>query len=293
MGAWRDQQVTNEPDSRANPGSGAVTARGRSIAEGSRAPPRTGCAPLGDYDRGVGHAATASAIGTLRERPLHASLKRWYARPGDRVEVAVDGYVVDLVRGDLLIEIQTRGFATLRPKLHGPARTRPPRPGRAPDRRSTDGWSASTPTARSSRAAARRGTVRSSTSRPSSSASRTSSAIPASSSTSCWWSRRRSGATNPAAAGAARVGRWSSGGWWRSSRAPRSPRRGSRLPASARPARAVHHRGAGRADRPSRGGLAQQLAYCLRGIGLIEASGSAATPPSTSACGAACSLTPG
>ena len=56
--------------------------------------------------------ATASApwIGTLRERPLHASLKRWYAEPGDRAEVAVDGYVIDLVRGDLLIEVQTRGL---------------------------------------------------------------------------------------------------------------------------------------------------------------------------------------
>ena len=62
-------------------------------------------------------AGTGTAIGTLRERPLHASLKRWYARPGDRVEAAVDGYVVDLVRGDLLIEIQTRGFAMLRPKV--------------------------------------------------------------------------------------------------------------------------------------------------------------------------------
>ena len=56
-------------------------------------------------------------IGTLRERPLHASLKRWYARPGDRVEVAVDGYVIDLVRGDLLIEVQTRGFSSMRHKI--------------------------------------------------------------------------------------------------------------------------------------------------------------------------------
>jgi len=57
------------------------------------------------------------SIGTLRERPLHASLKRWYARPGDRTEVAVAGYVIDLVRDDLLIEIQTRGFSGMRPKV--------------------------------------------------------------------------------------------------------------------------------------------------------------------------------
>ena len=50
------------------------------------------------YDLRVRDAATGTAIGTLRERPLHASLKRWYARPGDRTEAAVDGYVVDLVR---------------------------------------------------------------------------------------------------------------------------------------------------------------------------------------------------
>jgi hypothetical protein len=59
----------------------------------------------------------ASRIGTLREKPLHASLKQWYARPGDRAEVVVDGYVIDLVRGDQLIEIQTRGFAGLRTKV--------------------------------------------------------------------------------------------------------------------------------------------------------------------------------
>ena len=56
-------------------------------------------------------------IGTLREKPLHASLKRWYARPGDRVEVRVDGYVIDLVREDLLIEVQTRGFASMKLKV--------------------------------------------------------------------------------------------------------------------------------------------------------------------------------
>jgi hypothetical protein len=39
------------------------------------------------------------------------------ARAGDGVEVPVDGYVVDLVRGDLLIEIQTRGFSMMKPKL--------------------------------------------------------------------------------------------------------------------------------------------------------------------------------
>lgn len=56
-------------------------------------------------------------IGTLGERHLHAALKEWYRRPGDLVEVEIDGFVVDLQRGDELIEIQTRGFSKLRRKL--------------------------------------------------------------------------------------------------------------------------------------------------------------------------------
>lgn len=57
------------------------------------------------------------SIGTLNEKPLHAELKRWYAESGDRFEVRVDGFVVDIVRGDLLIEIQTAGFSSIRHKL--------------------------------------------------------------------------------------------------------------------------------------------------------------------------------
>lgn len=56
-------------------------------------------------------------IGLLNEKPLHASLKQWYARPGDRFEVPVDGFVIDLVRDDLLIEIQTRNFFSIKSKL--------------------------------------------------------------------------------------------------------------------------------------------------------------------------------
>ncbi len=59
----------------------------------------------------------ATGIGTLREGPLHASLKRWYAQTGDRIEVPVDGYVIDLVRQTMLIEVQTRGFSSLKPKI--------------------------------------------------------------------------------------------------------------------------------------------------------------------------------
>jgi hypothetical protein len=58
-----------------------------------------------------------SRIGLLNEKPLHASLKQWYAQPGDRFEVPVDGFVIDIVRGDLLIEIQTRNLASINSKL--------------------------------------------------------------------------------------------------------------------------------------------------------------------------------
>ena len=57
-------------------------------------------------------------IGELNEQPLHAALKAWYARPGDPVEVSVDGYVIDLVQGDLLIEIQTGNFSNVKRKLN-------------------------------------------------------------------------------------------------------------------------------------------------------------------------------
>ncbi|MES1247162.1 MAG: hypothetical protein ABUS54_05760 [Actinomycetota bacterium] len=56
-------------------------------------------------------------IGTLNEGRLHAELKAWYAQPGDRVEQPVDGYLIDLVRGTTLVEIQTGGLAPLRRKL--------------------------------------------------------------------------------------------------------------------------------------------------------------------------------
>lgn len=58
-----------------------------------------------------------SGIGTLAEKSLHAALKAWYAQPGDALEVPVGGSVIDLVRGDLLIEIQTRHLYAMKRKL--------------------------------------------------------------------------------------------------------------------------------------------------------------------------------
>jgi len=68
-----------------------------------------------------------TAIGSLNEKSLHAALKAWYLQPGDLTEVPVEGYIIDIVRGDLLIEVQTRNFSALKAKLlkltaHGPVR---------------------------------------------------------------------------------------------------------------------------------------------------------------------------
>ena len=59
----------------------------------------------------------APGIGQLTERALHAALKEHLAQPGDQFEVKLGRYIIDIVRGDLLIEIQTRHLYALRPKL--------------------------------------------------------------------------------------------------------------------------------------------------------------------------------
>ena len=54
----------------------------------------------------------------MREGPLHAALKALLAEPGDRLEVPVGRFVVDLVRADgELVEVQTGGFGALGNKL--------------------------------------------------------------------------------------------------------------------------------------------------------------------------------
>ena len=54
----------------------------------------------------------------LREGPLHAAIKAALAQPGDRLEVPVGRFVIDLVRADgELVEVQTGGFGALGRKL--------------------------------------------------------------------------------------------------------------------------------------------------------------------------------
>lgn len=64
--------------------------------------------------------AEASApphIGTLNEGSIHVALKELVAEPGDEFEVRLDNFVIDIRRGDLLIEVQTQSFAAMGRKL--------------------------------------------------------------------------------------------------------------------------------------------------------------------------------
>ena len=56
-------------------------------------------------------------IGTLNESSLHRELKEIYRNPGDELEVKVGKYHVDIVRENLLVEIQIKNFSAIRSKL--------------------------------------------------------------------------------------------------------------------------------------------------------------------------------
>ncbi len=57
-------------------------------------------------------------INIHNEYSLHNLIKHLYSLPGDRYEVKHDkGYVIDLVRGDVMVEIQTRSFSSIKGKL--------------------------------------------------------------------------------------------------------------------------------------------------------------------------------
>ncbi|MEM2660185.1 MAG: hypothetical protein QXS74_02500 [Nitrososphaeria archaeon] len=52
-----------------------------------------------------------------RESSLHFAIKNCYSIEGDKLEEWVDGFIVDIVRGDLLIKIQTSNFSMIKTKL--------------------------------------------------------------------------------------------------------------------------------------------------------------------------------
>lgn len=53
----------------------------------------------------------------MGETTLHQQLKAIYAAQGGQTEARLNGYLIDVQTADLLIEIQTRNFGALRPKL--------------------------------------------------------------------------------------------------------------------------------------------------------------------------------
>lgn len=68
-----------------------------------------------------------AGINTYNEKALHLALKQWYAQAGDELEAPRAGSIIDIVRGDLLIEIQTGNFTAIRRKLTRLARAHPVR----------------------------------------------------------------------------------------------------------------------------------------------------------------------
>lgn len=53
----------------------------------------------------------------MTEQTLHEQLKEVYAKETGEIESTLGDYRVDVIRGDLLIEIQTRSFSSIRDKL--------------------------------------------------------------------------------------------------------------------------------------------------------------------------------
>ncbi len=56
-------------------------------------------------------------INTYNERDLHSELKTLLSRSGDLIEIPYKGFIIDIKREDLLIEIQTKSLNSLRKKL--------------------------------------------------------------------------------------------------------------------------------------------------------------------------------
>ncbi|MDH5732211.1 MAG: hypothetical protein OEY88_00310 [Candidatus Bathyarchaeota archaeon] len=53
----------------------------------------------------------------MNEHSLHSAIKEWYSLPEDRFEARIDGFIIDILRGSLLIEVQTKSFRAIKRKL--------------------------------------------------------------------------------------------------------------------------------------------------------------------------------
>lgn len=68
-------------------------------------------------DKIIGKNRERNGIGTLSEKTIHAVVKNFYAPDEDMQEIPIGNYVADIYTGKEIIEIQTRNFNTMRPKL--------------------------------------------------------------------------------------------------------------------------------------------------------------------------------
>ena len=53
----------------------------------------------------------------MTEYSLHSQIKDWYMVSGDQLEAQVDDFIIDILRGRFLIEIQTGNFSAIKKKL--------------------------------------------------------------------------------------------------------------------------------------------------------------------------------
>ena len=53
----------------------------------------------------------------MNEYSLHSEIKTWYMLSGDKLEVKLEDFIVDILRDNLLIEIQTGNFSAIKKKL--------------------------------------------------------------------------------------------------------------------------------------------------------------------------------
>ena len=53
----------------------------------------------------------------MTEYSLHSEIKDWYMLSGDELEAKVEDFIIDIIRGKLLIEIQTGNFSAIKRKL--------------------------------------------------------------------------------------------------------------------------------------------------------------------------------
>ncbi len=56
-------------------------------------------------------------INIKNESSLHNQIKSWYGKEDDRFEVRVGDYIIDIVRDNQLIEIQTANFSAIKNKI--------------------------------------------------------------------------------------------------------------------------------------------------------------------------------